>query len=71
MPSSIDETRCRKCNKPTDIDVLDAKPELTLWLRLIRLFKGQIFMLGYAADRGHDFTRLECPTCYGDGYEHV
>ncbi len=60
--------RCDECLALTDVDALDAKPELTLRLRLIRLLRGQPFMLRYAGDRNYDFTRLECPKCYGEGY---
>lgn len=60
---------CAACGKAEHIDNLDSKPEPTVWLWAIRLFRGQAFMLSYAADRGHDFTRLECAACYGPGYE--
>jgi len=59
---------CAKCGRVTGIDELDAKPSPTRLLRLVRLLRGQLFMLRYAADRGYDFDRLECRDCYGPGY---
>ncbi|NKW09976.1 hypothetical protein HGG76_11745 [Ochrobactrum tritici] len=59
---------CDNCLRPTKVACLDGKPTLTRWLRIIRFFRGQAFMLRYAADRGYDFDRLECGDCYGPGY---
>lgn len=59
---------CENCQRPVPFYQLDAKPKMTLWLRGVRLVRGQRFMLGYAADRGYDFDRLECRDCYGPGY---
>lgn len=59
---------CAECGWRLPLHLLDAKPTMTLWLRLVSLFRGQKFMLRYAADRGYDFDRLECRACYGDGY---
>lgn len=60
--------RCAKCQKATPIDQLDAKPAMTPRLRAIATQQGQLAMLAYAADHGHDFNRLECEACYGPGY---
>ena len=61
---------CACCGVEFDIAHLDSKPTLTLWLRLIRLFRGQLYMLRYAADHGYDFDHFECEDCYGPGYAH-
>ncbi|ELT50992.1 hypothetical protein D584_01323 [Brucella intermedia M86] len=61
-------TCCAKCGKRYPLHMLDAKPTMTFWLHLVSLFRGQKFMLQYAADHGYDFGRLECRVCYGDGY---
>lgn len=59
---------CQSCGKLVHIDLLDSKPELTLWLRFLRFLRGQLFMLAYCGDHGHDFTVLECEECYGPGW---
>lgn len=59
---------CDNCQRPVPFYQLDAKPPMTRWLRVLRLVRGQLFMLRYAADHGHDFDRLECRDCYGPGY---
>lgn len=61
--------RCSRCGAYTNIDALDGKPRLSLWLWLVRAFIGQERMLSYAASKGYDFDDLECQTCYGAGYE--
>lgn len=59
---------CQACGVVNDIDDLDGKPTLSLWLRTVRLFRGQPFMLRYATDHGYEFDRIECAKCYGPGY---
>jgi hypothetical protein len=59
---------CQKCCKIFPANQIDAKPVLTPSLWLIRLFRGQKFMLQYAADRGHDFSEMFCRECYGPGF---
>ncbi len=59
---------CQNCRKILPAHQVDAKPVLTPRLWLIRLFRGQKFMLQYAADRGHDFSEMFCRECYGDGF---
>lgn len=59
---------CDQCTLLTRIELLDSKPEMTLWLHIIRLLRGQRYMLGYAANHGYDFSVLECHTCYGSGW---
>ncbi|TPJ51762.1 MULTISPECIES: hypothetical protein [unclassified Mesorhizobium] len=59
---------CQRCKLLTQIDQLDSKPKMTPLLRVINAARGQIKMLAYAADHGHDFTVLECRTCYGPGW---
>jgi hypothetical protein len=60
---------CRRCGKICDVADLDSKPSLTLRLRVVRLLRGQVSMLQFAADRGHAFDWLECAPCYGPGFE--
>ncbi|MEN5278092.1 hypothetical protein ABE527_14205 [Brucella sp. TWI432] len=60
---------CQKCGGVFSLNRLDAKPRLTPWLWLVKLFFGQNHMLRYAADRGCDFTELLCEKCYGPGFE--
>lgn len=63
--------KCRKCGVRHPIDELDSKPELTPELKRIRAVHGALHMLNYAADRGINFTRLECRNCYGPGYSEI
>lgn len=67
MTLADDFSPCARCGRETPINALDAKP-MTLWLRIVALFIGQVRMLNYAADHGYDFDRLECSRCYGPGY---
>jgi hypothetical protein len=64
-----EQAKCARCGADETLEKLDSKPRMTLWLRLLRLVRGQRFALRWAADHGHDFTELECGSCYGDGYE--
>lgn len=59
---------CDQCGTEHDINALDAKPVMTLWLCIVWLFIGQNRGLAYAGERGHDFDRYECRRCYGPGY---
>jgi hypothetical protein len=59
---------CATCQTVVPIDLLDAKPTMTFWLRIIRALFGQRAMLSYAAGHGYDFDRLECKDCYGPEY---
>jgi len=63
--------RCDCCGVETSYLQLDGKPTMTLWLRIIRFFCGQLFMLRYAGNHGYDFDRLECVDCYGPGYSEM
>ncbi|MER9768925.1 hypothetical protein NKJ09_23005 [Mesorhizobium sp. M0189] len=66
-----DEAECACCHGTYGLDELDSKPTMTRWLRIIRLSRGQRFMLQYAADHGYDFDRLECKSCYGAGFKDM
>lgn len=65
----MNTTCCDECGTETPIHRLDAKPAMTRWLRIVRLFVGQRRMLRYAADHGYAFEVLACPRCYGPGYD--
>lgn len=62
---------CDNCGKLWHDGLLDAKPASLAGPGgiLTRLFPGKrIAQLTRAADCGEDFTRHECPDCYGPGY---
>lgn len=68
VEQDADFAPCAACGKSTHINDLDAKPEYTLDGLFFRLVFGRDPCLSDAAERGEDFTRLECATCYGPGY---
>jgi hypothetical protein len=50
--------KCHGCGTLTPVHLLDAKP-----------FAGAtVAQMVKAADTGRKFNRLECESCYGDGY---
>jgi hypothetical protein len=55
----MSEDRCAACGAETPIHLLDAKPGPGIFTPA---------QLSEAADRGDDFSRLECAKCYGPGY---
>lgn len=59
---------CHRCHRTRHPSEFDLKPTLTWWLRLIRLFHGQLAMLSYAERNGYEFDRPECGQCFGPGY---
>lgn len=60
---------CEACHRTRHSSELDLKPTLTWWLRLIRLYRGQVAMLSYAERKGYKFNRWECGQCFGPGYD--
>lgn len=65
MIDPSDMVRCDNCGGVFHIDALDAKPPS---------LKGQaatVEAIIEAADRGEDFTSLECSKCYGPAYRGV
>lgn len=51
---------CDECHTPTDIDLLDGKPNA----RAMAAFGSLV----NCADHGVDFDRLLCRGCYGPGW---
>lgn len=54
--------RCMKCGKELPEDLLDSKP------KSLANTQATHFMLEKAADRGEDFTVVQCATCYGPAF---
>ncbi len=55
---SRDHVKCHGCGVPTLVAMLDAKP-------FAHATPAQVIA---GAERGADFGRLECRTCYGPGW---
>lgn len=64
----MSDAHCKRCGDDWPIEALDSRPRITWWLWIVRHFRGQPFMLQYAADHGYDFDELYCVECYGPGY---
>lgn len=61
------QSRCHTCKRMHSLEILDGKPPSAKF-RLEAQRLGQFEALSRAADRGEDFSRLECPRDYGAGY---
>lgn len=60
---------CYSCRTFTSLENLALKPSADWWLRIVRVFRGQCFMLSYAEKKHYPFDRLECEACFGPGYD--
>jgi hypothetical protein len=61
---------CASCGRQESALRLDAKPSSERYQREAKAF-GQTKALALAADRGDQFDRLECESCYGPGYSEI